>query len=73
MASQLELLARIAKLGGYRDYIVKNLKLHSQWLQDQVDQYSGISGNFVTKYFYETIRPVCVVNTLGKFVISQLV
>lgn len=53
------LFALIAKAGGLDEKLVGPLRLHSQWLQDQIDQYSGISSDFVTKYFYETIRPVC--------------
>lgn len=36
------------------DKILKHLKRDSEWLQQQLGQYGPISGDFVTKFAYET-------------------
>lgn len=38
------------------DKIVKHLKQHSEWLQQQLGQYAPISNDFVTKFAYETYK-----------------
>lgn len=38
------------------DKILKNLEPDSEWLQQQLNQYGPISGDFVTKFAYEMYR-----------------
>lgn len=45
------------------DKIVKHLEKDSEWLQQQLGQYTPISGDFVTKFAYE-MYPTTV--ALGK-------
>jgi hypothetical protein len=37
------------------DKILKHLREDSEWLQQQLGQYAPISGDFVTKFAYETL------------------
>lgn len=36
------------------DHILKHLERDSEWLQQQLSQYNPISGDFITKFAYET-------------------
>lgn len=52
-----ELLLKVASIFVKADHkILKHLEPDSEWLQQQLDQYGPISGDFVTKFAYETYR-----------------
>lgn len=47
------------------DLIIKDLDESSQSLQRQLTQYNNISGDFETKFFYETYAPVAGENPVS--------
>lgn len=50
-----ELLLKVVSIFVKADNrILKHLEPDSEWLQQQLDQYGPISGDFVTKFAYET-------------------
>jgi hypothetical protein len=61
LATWGKLLADIAGfIGNPNKETLRNLERNSEWLQHQLSQYTFISSDFVTKFYYETIRPVRV-------------
>lgn len=52
------------------DRLLQHLKRDSEWLQQQLGQYGPISGDFVTKYAYETYATPTV---LGRFTVVSCV
>jgi hypothetical protein len=53
---------------GTDNKILKHLERDSEWLQQQLGQYGPISGDFVTKFAYETLpTPI----TIGKSIMVR--
>ena len=50
---------RVVRAGHVNEAVLGHLEGNSEWLQQQLSQYTFIGSDFVTKFFYESIRPVC--------------
>jgi hypothetical protein len=60
-----ELVLRIASIFIATDRkVVKHIKLGSEWLEQQLQQYASISQDFVTKFAYETLPTTSI--AMGK-------
>jgi hypothetical protein len=66
-----ELVLRIASIFvATDDKMVKHIKLGSEWLEQQLQQYAPIGQDFVTKFAYETLPTTSI--AMGKKIMVRV-
>ncbi|KAF8526828.1 hypothetical protein BU17DRAFT_82243 [Hysterangium stoloniferum] len=65
-------LLKLASLSSRtNNVLLKHLISNSEWLQQQLSSYNAISGNFCTKFFYETL-PTVLPDKSSQIIVSKV-